>query len=848
MGLESELSVAETDLTVEEESGFYRPCRSGEETLVPRGRVYLHNRSGARKSSGTYFTKSFAVDHLLDYALEPALKEHFERLQSMDEDTAFSKIFDFRVADIAMGSGHFLVAAIDRIERAFADHLARGPLSGVLLELAKLRSEAQNALGSLAPHYEINDDGLLRRLIARRCIYGVDRNPVAVELARLSIWIHTFVPGLPLSLLDHNLVLGDSLVGIGTMAEIEDFARVDEGMYSFEPRTFIGMATGPLERLGLVSDASATELGLARWALGEAQRAVAPAEALCDIVTACRIEEKELTVNLQRWEEVKEGIIESKAHKDAKRALDRLRPFHFPIAFPEVFLRERSGFDVILGNPPWEEATLEEHAFWARHVPGLRGLSQREQERTKERLRRERPDLVALYEAELAEAEATRLALTKGPYPGMGTGDPDLYKAFCWRFWNLVCAGGGWIGVVLPRSAFNAKGSTEFRLALLEGAEIVDLVSLLNTGGWAFDEAEPRYTINLAVIRRRASAEAEVRLRGPFSSLVRFTEGRSQAPSIFRGDEVRGWTDTASLPLLPTEQSLEVFEQIRKAPRLDLNDGKSWRARPATELHATNDKGLMDLDSSQCPDGFWPVFKGESFDLWTPDTGSYYAWADPEDLIAQLQKRRERGVKNQRSPFFELDPGWARKRETLPCLQPRICFRDVARATDSRTVRVAIIPPKVFLTNKAPYFLWPRGTQVDQAFLLGVLSSLTLDWYARRFVEVSLNFYILNPFPIPRPARESMLARRVVGLAGRLGAPDERFASWAKTVGVECGPLATDEKNYYIHELDAVVAHLYGLSETQLTHVFETFHEGWDYETSLKATREHFRAWRKKLK
>lgn len=129
---------------------------------------------------------------------------------------------------------------------------------------------------------------------------------------------------------------------------------------------------------------------------------------------------------------------------------------------------------------------------------------------------------------------------------------------------------------------------------------------------------------------------------------------------------------------------------------------------------------------------------------------------------------------------------------------------------------------------------------MDEAFLLGVLSSIPLDWYARRFVETHLNFYVFCPFPVPRPARDNRFWRRAVSLAGRLGAPDDRFAEWAEAVGVECGPLAPDEKQDMIHELDAVVAHLYGLTAAQLTHIFETFHEGWDHEERLRATLKHF--------
>jgi len=118
-----------------------------------------------------------------------------------------------------------------------------------------------------------------------------------------------------------------------------------------------------------------------------------------------------------------------------------------------------------------------------------------------------------------------------------------------------------------------------------------------------------------------------------------------------------------------------------------------------------------------------------------------------------------------------------------------------------------------------------------------------LDWYARRFVETHVNYFVFNPLPIPRPDRANPHWSRIVALAGRLAAPDDRFTNWAKKVGVEHGPLAGGEKQDMIDELDAVVARLYGLTEPQLAHLFETFHEGWDYEPRLQAVLKHFAGW-----
>jgi hypothetical protein len=852
--LENELSVADVDLTTErvEKQDQYRPAKPREEVVVPKGRPYLHTTSGARKATGSYFTKHFAVEHLLEYALEPALRDHLARLDRMDDRAAAAAFFDFRVADIAMGSGHFLTAAVDRIEITFSGYLAKRHLPDVLDELARLRQAARVALGPQAEEIDpIEDTQLLRRQIARRCIYGVDLNPIAVELARLSLWVHTFVPGLPLSFLDHSLVVGNSLVGIATIQEASDWLREIVGtLYAVSEERLLGSAKGALDRLARLSDATAAEIERARQAFREARKATQPAEALFDVLAAARISDDvraEVFQHASHWMEAPDSVVRSKARTLAAESLKAIPPFHFPVAFPEVFLREESGFDVIVGNPPWEKEKVEENRFWTRHYPGFHSLSQKERETITRRLRTQRPDLAQAYEREAEQSDLLRRVLVSGPFPGMGTGDPDVYKAFCWRFWNLAHGKGGRIGVVLPRSAWAAKGSQDFRMVVLERAREEDLTQLLNNKGWVFDDVHPQFTITLTSVNKAAPQEHQtLPLRGPFSSEERYAKGMLKEPLRLTVKEILSWTDTAALPLLPTEQSGEVFLQLRKAPRLDVNEANSWRARPYAELHATNDKKLMRFADDR-PEGYWPIFKGESFDLWEPDTGLYYAWADPKKVMGALQKKRLRSSKLERSPFSEFPPSCIRDPETLPCLKPRIAYRQVTRSTDTRTVRAVLLPPKVFVSHAAPYLLAVRGDDTDQAYLLGVLCSIPLDWYARRYVEINMDIHIMNAFPVPRPSRDNPLRQRVVSLAGRLAAYDNRYRQWARTVGVECGRLEDDEKEDMIHELDAVVAHLYGLSERQLQHIFETFHEGWNYAKRLEETLKHYRAWQARL-
>jgi hypothetical protein len=230
--LESELSLADQPLTLDSE-GRYTPVETdgqqtlgedGEDVVVDEGDVYLHGQSGERKATGTYYTKTQFVEHLLDHSLDPALEDHIERIDQIreqeGENAAADAFFDFRVADIAMGSGHFLVGAVDRIETRFQKYLTENDLTPVEEELDNLRDAAEDAFDDEEYTPTVEQGQLLRRQVARRCVYGVDLNPLATELARLSIWVHTFVPGLPLTFLDYNLVTGDSLAGVGTLDEV----------------------------------------------------------------------------------------------------------------------------------------------------------------------------------------------------------------------------------------------------------------------------------------------------------------------------------------------------------------------------------------------------------------------------------------------------------------------------------------------------------------------------------------------------------------------------------------------------------------------------------------------------
>ena len=835
--LESNLAVADTDLVLDADNTWV-PAPAGEELdplrSAPAGTVYFHNTSGQRKGTGSYFTPSFAVQHLLERALDPALAEHLDRVKALldkdDQTGAADLFFDFRVADIAMGSGHFLTAAIDHIEQGMGTFLVDNPIPGVANELRHLETAAREAAGPDAP--EIEPMLLLRRQIARRCIYGLDINPIAVELARVSIWIHTFVRGLPMSSLDHNLVCANSLTGIGTVDEALDVlvpGRQGQGtIFDAAIEDALEQAREMLVDVANAAEATRKEAQDAARASVKARKKAEQARYLFDAAVLRRIGEGHMVASDDPVE-----IARQAADPEAQALLEPLDVAHMPLLFPEVFLRSKSGFDVLVGNPPWEKLHIEEQSWWWLRFPGLRGMTVRDRQAAILAIRESRPDLVLELENDIATADRTRQLVASGPFPGIGSGHLDLYKAFSWRYWQLLGQDSR-IGAVLPRGALSGSGTQEWRRTVLKFGSFADVVFVLNHGHWVFENVHTSYTAAL-VVAERGGSQHFVRQSGPFHNFADFVARRDD---LFEttADEFQTWTATASFPLIPDAASGALFKTLRNGAFI--SETKSFWFRPVQgDINAATNRDLFDsnLDS---PASEIPVFTGSSFNLWEPDFGPPYAWGKPF-AEASILAKVVGSSRQRRSAFHGLGIDEVSQ---LPMHRCRIAFRDVTSPTNQRTTIACLIPPGSILVHKAPYLLRRNGDERDEAFVLGCMSSRPFDWYARRIVELTFSFELLNTIPLPRPDRSDPRWSRVVEIAGRLAARDSRYDDWAAAVGVPVASVALEEQPSLEAELDALVAHLYGLNREQVEHLFATFNRGWDFFPRLAAVLEYFDA------
>ena len=797
------LSVTDQPVRYDPREDQYRHAHRTEG--IPAGSLLWQTNEGGRKAGGVYYTPTTLVQHLVDRTVRPAFVEHLaavERTAATDPRQAAEDFLDFAVVDPACGSGHFLVQVVDALADEAARFLARRPLPQLARAMEDLREGGAGG--------EVEDMALLRRLLVKHSVFGVDVSPMGAEIATLSLWLAAFVPGLALSYLGRNIHRGNSLLGVGDYKVITR----KNPLFTKPSEQALELAAEAVARVASGQDRTPTEYDRSRAADDAASVATGGLRNVFDLWVAG------LSFGLAKGRDpvIEKGIEIVEGNEEVLKSFEaRLRRaselaekhsfLHWSLAFPQVFARERPGFDAVVGNPPWEEITVEELGFYTLFLPGVNSLPGAEREAAVADLRAKRPDLSGRLAAEQERVKAERGALAGGEYEST-SGDPDLYKYFCQRYRALLRPG-GYLGVVLPRSAFNAKGSAGFRDWLHAGTTVRRVDFLLNKGRWAFD-AEPRYSLGLLMAQNSPPAAAHrIEVAGTADSGTAWS-GQSQRSGIRFTDSSFG--PDRQFPLLSSQREADVLAKVRHGSRFPLGPAGRWKCFAVAELHETNDRRFW-----QSGAGSRQLWKGGSFDQYDPHGAGGRPCAVSGALWRKIRKPRPGS--GQLVGSMAVQP---RRDAVLRALdRARVAFRDVTNRTNSRTALACLIPARVLLSNTAPYLAFVHGDERSQSVALGMLNSLPFDWQARRYVEMHMSLFILNSLFIPDLGDEDF--RTISDAAARLSAVDDRFADFATATGVACGPLPEAERERLRIEIDARVARAWELTGDDLEVMFRDF-------------------------
>ena len=387
---------------------------------LEQGKAVLVNDKGQRKSTGSYYTPDYVVKHIVANTLGPvvtAREERFRDILAKLESTrkklkresnparnrdlqhrgnglselAVAALLDIRVCDPAMGSGHFLVEAVGYLTDRFAMLLSEYPANPIIKLIEQMRQQICDNLRAqgIEPDLsQLDDKHLLKRMVIKRCIYGVDLNLMAVELAKLALWLDSFTIGAPLSFLNHHLRHGNSL--IGTRAEIvqrelevepakaRNGKRVSEGLSQGHlfGSAFSGMlnATSFMRDIATLTDATLEEVeqSAERYALFEKE--ILPYKRVLDIWLSHQFGVKDVKDFLRLYgQDALSAVMgdESKISPQYREAIHQSRNFyaeqrffHWDLEFPEVFVDlansqwgANPGFDAIISNPPYVDVS-----------------------------------------------------------------------------------------------------------------------------------------------------------------------------------------------------------------------------------------------------------------------------------------------------------------------------------------------------------------------------------------------------------------------------------------------------------------------------------------------------------
>ena len=503
------------DLSVQQLGSIYE--RLLEHEVAREGEaIVVRLNPFARKSSGSYYTPDELVRLILDEAIEPLVQTRLDAfgsearelrrnrtsqklvLRNLRRLDPAEKVLDLKICDPAMGSGHFLVGLVDyladRVIAAMAEAEAAmdgyvSPLSGRIEEVRRTIRGNAEARGWALDAEQLDDRRIVRRMVLKRCIYGVDKNPMAVELAKVSLWLHTFTAGAPLSFLDHHLHCGDSLFGCWVRQGI-DQAEEDGALFLREPLNRATRAATSMEMLEWITDAEIDEADQSAGIFTDIQAMTAPLDHFLSLIHAfewlnCRDRRDRaafksfLVGAFGDPVDIAAGTVPIGGETDEARhfacLLERAREIvangrflNWQIAYPGVWsnwasTERHGGFDAVIGNPPWDRMKLQQVEWFAARRPEI-ARTQRAADRKRmiRALREDGDPLAAQFEQANEQTDsAIRVARTCGDYPWLSRGDVNIYSLFVERAMALLNPNGV-VGLLTPSGIASDKTAAPF--------------------------------------------------------------------------------------------------------------------------------------------------------------------------------------------------------------------------------------------------------------------------------------------------------------------------------------------------------------------------------------------------
>lgn len=789
-------------------------------------------KGNARKLTGSYYTPSCLVEQVLCTALDPLLDECCK-----NPVYAQSRLLELRVIDPACGSGHFLLGAARRIAERLAGARSLGQMGGATPDVFRR-----------AMHDVI-----------RRCIYGVDINPMAVELARMNLWLEGYQPGKPLSFLDAHLRCGNSLLGLFSKDSLQypipeeafkcrpgDDEKLCKELIRINRRQakerelspILPFSEQPQEDDTILPENSPSQVREAaqNWQSRQQELADSPAAVAADLWVGAFLVPKTSADSVPTT-----GLLDSflsgltpanhPAILAARQACRQANVFHWHLAFPEVFAN--GGFRCVLGNSPWERAKIQEKEWFAARCPEIAAAGNAAaRKRMIESLGRgelkvmepaSQRRLYAEFRQALRLADACSVFFhiegdKGGRFPLSGMGDVNQYALFAETEFKLK-AEDGRAGIIVPTGIATDAATSAFFGHLVKHQAISSLYDFENRAK-LFSEVDSRQRFSCLTLASSDAISVACYMTHP-----KQLEDKRRIAELRVEDFVAINPNTGTAPLFRCGADADLAVKLyRRAPILihEKTGENPWGINFCRLMDMSNDSHLFLTEKPEGEDVL-PLYEGKLIHHYDHRFNTFTGAGDSV---------RNLSVDEHQNPGCEITPRyWVRRADVLDKL-PRelktipgwfLGFRDITNATNERTLIMSFLPfagvgnkiPLIFSNNK-PKLL---------CCLLANGVSIVMDFIARiKLGGVTMNFFYVKQFPFLPPS--AYTAEDIAYISSRvleLSYTSHSMQPLAEALGYDGEPFAWDESRraQLKAELDAYYARLYGLTREELAYILD---------------------------
>ncbi len=834
-----------------------------EERFYKNDELYLSNQSGNRKSTASYYTPQDITHFMAEESIQ-------KLLINSDKESATSKknnsILDLRLMDNACGSGHFLIATLDVLTSEALKRIDNKSDEKLKQTLETEKEIILQNLQEILPDkkHEIDELTLLKRILLKKNIFGVDLNEFAIELTRLSLWLDTFIFGTPLSFIEHHIKQGNALIG-GRKEELYKSLQTENNLFANTLKTKVTTIIEELSELSNLKDTTPEEIAQSKEIYKKVEPSLNQLDLAMNFYTYKRFVpfifedktemQKELDLLNATLTDFEDKIFNEKNTELVKRIKNTAELFSFfnyEISFAEVFQNGHSGFDLIIGNPPWDVMEFSDADFFRMWRSSYRTMKQSEKKETRQ--------TVLDYKGIQNEYNTKKSFRTnsneycKNHYPYNTGGKGNLFRFFIEQNLSLLTKDGT-LTYITPSAWIYEDSSINLRKYIFENYQLEFFYQFENRAK-IFPDVDSRYKFAIFQITQLQGKERYKNLPVRFMQTDTEILYKTETYDGKKGILYYPYEDIYTLsPIhnalfeIKDNKDLEILRNAYK--RFDIINPNFIDFR--NELNMTSDRDLFQEEKNEMI-----LYEGKMIHQYRNNLAQPNYWIKKDEFEAKNIKTEISRLVNDIYEYIPLEKILSTKKKSvlsflgltkeeeleqfviLNSEYYRLVFRDIARNTDYRSIICGIIPPQQTYGNTLQgsipkrYIFKNRKVEIEEfsieklLFVQAILNSLVVDYVIRFLIDIHVNKTYLMRLPIPQPTdkelSENPIYQKLIKNALLLNLSNTtNLEELKEKVNFKIQktdiPTTQKQKDKLQAENDLLIAELYGLTKEQLQHL-----------------------------